>query len=207
MSLTPQVRWAQRKDRIFLKIDVNDVKDLNVSLHPEGKISFTGVSGGHKYALDLELLHEIEPQQSKYEVRPRYVDFIIIKKKSGPYWERLLKDSTKKNFLAVDWNHWKDEDEDEDEDFDNFSGPPGGGMGNFDMGEGDESSSDDEALGEEPGSEKNESEQSHDHGAHGHDHGAHGHDHGAHGHDHEGHGHDHPSEQSPPVESSEQKGP
>jgi hypothetical protein len=68
-------------------------------------------------------------QKSKYAVKPRSIDFVLVKKEAGPYWDRLLKEAGKQRWLKVDWNKWKDEDEADEED--NFDV---GGMNNFDMG-------------------------------------------------------------------------
>ena len=56
----PPVRWAQRKDKLYIKIDVQECKSPDVKLSPEGKLSFKGTDkDGQKYALDMEFLHEI----------------------------------------------------------------------------------------------------------------------------------------------------
>lgn len=36
----PNIKWAQRKDRVFITIDVANLKDITVDLTPEGRISF-----------------------------------------------------------------------------------------------------------------------------------------------------------------------
>jgi len=147
---------AQRKDRLYIKIDVSDSKNVDIKLDPSGKLTFKGISDNKTYESDLPLLHEVNVEESKWVVRPRYVDFLIKKKESGPYWPRLLKDEGKKSFLKVDWSHWKDEDE-EAEDDGGFEGANafdmsqmGGGGGDFGgFGGADADSSDDEAPIEE----------------------------------------------------------
>jgi len=81
---------------------------------------------------EIEFLKEIDPAKSKYVVRPRSIEFVVIKKDLG-YWERILKEQPKikLNWLKVDWNKWKDEDEVAEDD----GGFDMGGMGNFDMGQ------------------------------------------------------------------------
>ena len=58
-------------------------------------------------------------QESKYAVKPRNVDFHLMKKdKDDEYWPRLLKDKVKeKAHVRIDWNRYVDEDE-ENEGFD-----------------------------------------------------------------------------------------
>jgi hypothetical protein len=52
-------------------------------------------------------------QASKYEVKPRNIQFHIVKKdKEADWWPRLLKDKSKeKNQVAIDWSRYVDEDE------------------------------------------------------------------------------------------------
>jgi len=129
-NLNPPVVWAQRKDQVFLSIDLQDVKDPQIVLEPH-KLFFKGTAGGRHYDTNLELYNEIDKEKSKYVVRPRNIEFVLIKKESGPYWERLLKEGGKRNWLKADWNKWVDEDDvDGAENFDT------GGMEGFDMGGG-----------------------------------------------------------------------
>jgi len=129
MSLLPTVLWAQRKDKLLVTIDVPDVVNEKVEILPN-KISFKGIGGPEKkpYVLELDLLHEIDPAGSNYRVLARHVP-MVLKKKEGGFWTRLLKDSKKFNHIRVDWNQWKEED---DEDY--ASGF--GGQYDFDSGPG-----------------------------------------------------------------------
>ena len=49
------VKWAQRKDSLYITISLADVKDHTIDLS-EKKITFSGVSGNQAYTLDLELV-------------------------------------------------------------------------------------------------------------------------------------------------------
>ncbi len=69
-------------------------------------------------------------QKSKFAVRDRVIEFALEKLEDGPYWERLTKDKTKKHWLKVDFNKWKDEDDSEDEE---GGGGGGGGAGGADL--------------------------------------------------------------------------
>jgi len=128
MSLVPNVLWAQRKDKLYITIDLADVKAEKITLDPSGKLSFEGESTGKHYKLDLELLHDVDVGKSKWIVQPRSVQFLIEKKEQGPFWERLLKQAGKVWYLKADWNRWKDEDEGEEE-FDVSNFDMGGGFG------------------------------------------------------------------------------
>ena len=67
MALVPKVLWAQRKDKLYLTIDLQDVQSPKIDISNDeaakhGKISFaaegrshaTGLEK-HQYALDLDL--------------------------------------------------------------------------------------------------------------------------------------------------------
>jgi len=140
-ALNPSVAWAQRKDQIYIQIDIPDVKNEKISLEKD-KLHFSGTSAGKNYGVELELYGEIEPARSKYVVKARAVEFVLARKEPGAYWPHILKNKNlKPKWLKADWNKWKDEDElDDDMGFDmsgmsGMSGMPGmSGMDNFDFG-------------------------------------------------------------------------
>merc|ERR1711994_765758 len=74
-----------------------------------------GGSDKKDYAVRMEFLKEIDPENSKYSVQDRVIQFAIQKKEEGPYWERLLKEKAKQHWLKIDFNKWKEEDESDDE--------------------------------------------------------------------------------------------
>lgn len=49
------VKWAQRKDSLYVTIALADVTDHKIDL-TDRKLTFTGVSGGRTYELNLELV-------------------------------------------------------------------------------------------------------------------------------------------------------
>jgi hypothetical protein len=95
-ALTPSAIWAQRNDRIYLTIQVEDCKNPQIVLE-EDKIRFTGKGGAQQaeYDLTIELYDKINPSESKYTVLPRNIPMILIRKESGPYWPRLFKEKMK----------------------------------------------------------------------------------------------------------------
>ncbi|CAG2117813.1 unnamed protein product [Medioppia subpectinata] len=94
-----------------------------------------GVGSGSKqeYEAKLELFDEINTEDSKFIVRDRGTEFVLIKAKEGPYWKRLLKDQQKFHWLKIDFNKWKAEDDSDDEAAGGGGGGPGGmgGGGDF----------------------------------------------------------------------------
>ncbi|XP_045168328.1 prostaglandin E synthase 3-like isoform X2 [Mercenaria mercenaria] len=153
--------WAQRNDVVFLTICLEDCESPTINL-TEQKLTFSGKGGTNKdlFEISLEFEKEVNPQESKYAVKPRNVSFVIKKKESGPYWPRLLKGIKKAFWLKTDFNKWKDEDESDDDMDKNMDlaemmqnmGGMGGGMGGMGGGPGgpglidDEEDSDDEDL-------------------------------------------------------------
>ena len=67
--------------------------------------------------MKLDLFGEVKPDDSKYMVRGRGVELILMKADTeGPYWKRLLKEDKKQHWLKVDFDKWQDEDGSDDED-------------------------------------------------------------------------------------------
>lgn len=119
-ALTPEFLWAQRKDQVYLTINLPNVKDdAVVRLTDDGVLYFKGLGGnvGHEeqYVLDITLFKPIKTSDSVWKITARSITFKIVKAESGPYWERLLKQSGRNIHCKIDWDNWKDEDEDEDE--------------------------------------------------------------------------------------------
>eukprot|EP00761_Pharyngomonas_kirbyi_P011575 gb/GECH01011601.1/.p1 GENE.gb/GECH01011601.1/~~gb/GECH01011601.1/.p1 ORF type:complete len:168 (+),score=49.74 gb/GECH01011601.1/:1-504(+) len=111
----PMMYWAQREDAIYLTLDVPDSSDVDIDLKPE-KMHFKGVGGSERkqYECEIEFFDEINKEESKYRVGARNI-FFHLAKKENKWWDRLLKQKGKNNFLHVDWNKWKDEDESDEE--------------------------------------------------------------------------------------------
>ncbi|PNH01368.1 Protein wos2 [Tetrabaena socialis] len=128
--LLPTVLWAQRSDKLYLTIDVQDVKEQTCDLQ-DGKLVFTGKAGGEAkdYALDLEFYAEVDAssEDSKVSVTARNV-FIIIRKKDLGHWPRLCKESGKHlSHIKCDWSKWVDEDEEDEKPEADYGGQGAGG--------------------------------------------------------------------------------
>ncbi|XP_013793230.2 uncharacterized protein CG16817-like, partial [Limulus polyphemus] len=94
--LPPPVLWAQRKHLLYLMIALEDCKSPTIKLEND-KLYFRGKGGveNKEHEVTLKFLEEIKPEESKYAVRGRGIEFILIKVKEGRYWSRLLKDEKK----------------------------------------------------------------------------------------------------------------
>lgn len=128
----PLVLWAQRADKLFLTIELEDCLKPTIKLEAD-RLYFKGKSDSiqqdadkSEHEVTIEFYKPINVDDSKQAVRARGTEFVINKQEAA-WWPRLLKDSTKQHWLKVDFPKWKDEDDSEDE---NAGGPMGmGGMG------------------------------------------------------------------------------
>lgn len=114
------VKWAQRKDKVFLTIDAVEITNPEIDIIDGKVLKFQGADKKNKYAFEIEFYDEVVKEDSKFSLGARNIFLNIQKKTKGPYWPRLTKDSKKINWLQVDWTHYIDED---DEDEENKSGP------------------------------------------------------------------------------------
>mmetsp|Transcript_13067 Transcript_13067/g.24035 ORF Transcript_13067/g.24035 Transcript_13067/m.24035 type:complete len:170 (+) Transcript_13067:55-564(+) len=151
MALTPDVLWAQRKDSIYLTIDLKEVSDLKVNLQEES-LSFEGQAQGNLYKLNLEFHAPIKKDGSKWSCK-RLVEF-YLKKEEESDWPRITKGKAKLPWIKVDWKRWQDSDDEQEKEAFNLDGL--GDMNFGDMG-GDDFDSDDEDLPDmEPADEPTE---------------------------------------------------
>ena len=126
----PTIKWAERKDRLFVTIILNDVKSPKIEITSENHLTFSGESNNKQYSLDIELFGEVDRENSKWVTATRNIFLNIKKKTSGPYWNYLNKDKKKYNFITVDWNYYIDEDEEDEKNSGMGGGFPGmEGMG------------------------------------------------------------------------------
>ena len=134
-SQTPNIKWAERKDKLFVTLELNEVSNPRIDIVDSKVLSFSGVSGGKQYELQLELFGEVVKEDSKWTLDTRNIFLNIKKKEAGPYWGYINKDKKKYPFIHIDWNRYIDEDEeDEKPNNDMMGGFPGMGNNFMDMG-------------------------------------------------------------------------
>ena len=135
----PMIKWAQRKDRLFITISVVHSKKPIVDLTDGKRIKYQGTDGTVNFAFDIELYDEISKEESKYTLESRNIFLNLKKKTSGPYWPRLLKDEKKYHWIEVDWMYFMYFAEEDEEDEATNPMKPGQGFDDMpDMGEMDE---------------------------------------------------------------------
>ncbi|GAB4841138.1 hypothetical protein Ancab_021882 [Ancistrocladus abbreviatus] len=160
MSRHPEVKWAERADKVYLTVQLPDAKNVKVNLDPEGIFTFSASAGAgnHVYELKLDLFDKVNVEESKINVGVRNT-FCIIEKVEQKWWKKILRgDAKPPHYVKVDWDKWVDED-------DESGGPPDldlGGMdfskfGNMEgIGGDDFEDSDDEDEGTKPEDQENE---------------------------------------------------
>ena len=127
--LIPRILWAQRKEVVYVTIEVFEVKEEKIEIKGN-VVSFSGVRGsdGAKFGVTLELFDSVDEEKSKVTVGHRDISLILVKTEAGPFWPRLLKSTQKMHFIHTDFSKWIDEDEEDEE-----MSADAGGFGNFDM--------------------------------------------------------------------------
>ena len=77
----PTCKWAQRKDCVFVTVDIPDVTDEVVTVESE-KLTFKGKSQGKDYACEMILFAKVNKEESKYKVQARGVSFYLKVRKT-----------------------------------------------------------------------------------------------------------------------------
>ena len=145
----PILKWAQRKDKLFITINVVHSKKPTIEIEGK-KMKYQGTDGNINYAFDIELYDEIDKENSKYTLDARNIFLKLKKKTEGPYWPRLTTDKVKYHWIEIDWTYFTEEDEEEEAKEPNFEGQDFGDMG----GEMDEDDKPDEPQEEKKEEEK-----------------------------------------------------
>ncbi|KAL5724178.1 prostaglandin-E synthase [Ranunculus cassubicifolius] len=114
MARRPELKWAQREDKLYITIMLSDAKDAKVSLEPQGTFTFSATAGGenHLYEMELHLFNNVNVEESKINIGPRSIFCVVVKAEEG-WWTKLLRgDDKTPHFVKVDWDKWADEDDD-----------------------------------------------------------------------------------------------
>ncbi|XP_014770918.1 co-chaperone protein daf-41 [Octopus bimaculoides] len=146
-TVIPPVSWAQRKDKLFLTIHVEDCVDPTFDVQGSF-LSFQGKGGPQKktFAVNLTFYKDVNPQGYKKNIGGRELHF-VIKKKDEDWWPRLLKQEERIHYLKTDFTRWKDEDDSDTDEPDDFNlKDMMNKMGGVEDGEESEENSDDDCL-------------------------------------------------------------
>ena len=103
--LQPMLKWAQRKDKLYLTVDLQDCEDADIKVSNNddgtGQFDFSGTCHGNKYELSTKLYGEVDPDQVQKSETARNVFLMVPKKEEGDHWPRLTPDKTKHNHIQV----------------------------------------------------------------------------------------------------------
>ncbi|XP_022770920.1 uncharacterized protein OsI_027940-like [Durio zibethinus] len=155
MSRHPEIKWAERADKVYLTVLLPDSKNAKVNLEPEGVFTFSATAGADNnlYEVKLDLHDKVIVEESKINIGVRSI-FCILEKAEKVWWKKLLRGGGKiPHYIKVDWDKWVDEDEDNGGpgdidlggmDFSKFGDM--GGMGSGDMGDFEDSDEEEEEV-------------------------------------------------------------
>lgn len=69
MTTTPVLIWAQRAEWVYVKIELQDVKEEKITVTPEGKFEFSGKAAGRSYHTEVQLFGELDIAVRVVDVR------------------------------------------------------------------------------------------------------------------------------------------
>jgi very-long-chain (3R)-3-hydroxyacyl-CoA dehydratase len=114
--LSPFVFWAQNEKNIFIKVDLKDVKDPDITIEKR-RLQFqskgVGARGLNDYAFTIDFNSDIDVKESVYKVTDNRVDFTVSKLEKG-WWPRLLSQPQKPFWLKIDHDRFQSEDMDDE---------------------------------------------------------------------------------------------
>ena len=110
----PIIRWAQSKERLFLTVELSDVRYPVVEL-TSTRLVFQGFGHGARgeqnYHVDINFYKPVDIKASSHKVLDRYVGFNIAKVAGEhEFWPRLLLDEQKPAWLKINFDRWQSED-------------------------------------------------------------------------------------------------
>lgn len=94
-ALSAPFRWCQRKENVYLTVELRDIKDEKADLQPNS-LTFSCVSDSKTYEGKIEFFEEINVEESKFTVLGLHAQYLLVKKdKEAEYWPRLTKEKGK----------------------------------------------------------------------------------------------------------------
>ncbi|KAF0971619.1 hypothetical protein FDP41_009842 [Naegleria fowleri] len=107
--LIPIVKWAQRRDKVLLTVELSNATELSIHMTDRDAISFRGKSSGRWYSFDLKLFDDIG--KLTFEPGIRWIKITLLKRKSY-FWTKLSKDPS--NPFKKDWDNWVETENEDD---------------------------------------------------------------------------------------------
>ncbi|GFS39783.1 HSP20-like chaperones superfamily protein [Actinidia rufa] len=109
----PEVKWAQRPDKVYVTVLLPDAKNAKVNFEPDGVFTFSASAGAdnYLYELKLDLFDKVNVEESKINIGLRSI-FCVLEKAEPKWWKKLLRGDDKvPHYVKVDWDKWVDEDD------------------------------------------------------------------------------------------------
>ncbi|XP_074293441.1 co-chaperone protein p23-1-like [Silene latifolia] len=133
-SRHPEVKWAEREDKVFLTVMLPDAKNPKLMFSSNSFLDcveeyLVGSWILLKLAADLltykswtqkDIVHAIVAAillivivflESKINYGVRSI-FCVLEKEEKKWWNKLLKEGKPPHYVKVDWDKWADEDDD-----------------------------------------------------------------------------------------------
>ena len=119
--MIPNIKWHQKGEFIYLKLLVNNAKNIDIQFNNE--FIFKCTADNNDYELNVNFFDKIDENNENHSfiVNTNNIS-CTIKKEENKKWDYLVKDNDLyKNHIKIDWLNWTDEEKpDYDENVDSF---------------------------------------------------------------------------------------
>lgn len=126
-TLLPTVLWAQRKQMIMLRVQIQPLEKPEFTVHEE-YMTFkglgVGVSGKASYVFELVFCEPVNTENLRVRFSETEIEFRILKK-TPTTWPRLQAASERPHWIRVDFEHYQGEDDSENEEGEGQEEEPG----------------------------------------------------------------------------------
>ena len=116
--IPPFIKWAQREDRVFLTIEVDNAKILHREIKEDSFVLDCEKSVENPqtlFHLELTFFLKIDPSKTEEKNSGKEI-FYIFYKTTNKFWPRLINGDKKLHYLKTDFEKWLDpEDSGEDD--------------------------------------------------------------------------------------------
>jgi hypothetical protein len=108
----PDIKWAQRKNRVFITVPYRDVSEHKINVDGEGNLhlEFKAKNPAGRlthYKVNTQLFATVDPARTKTTVTANSVVVDLFKEKRL-WWDRLLLAPGKRPWVKTDWDLYRD---------------------------------------------------------------------------------------------------
>ncbi|XP_029311424.1 LOW QUALITY PROTEIN: putative protein PTGES3L [Cottoperca gobio] len=115
--------WFDRKKYVTINFMVQRPKNVQVDIQPDKMILCCRNDTDDIFYNEFNFFDKVEINDSRERVYDRTINILLRKLKPDVAWPYLQKDSAKPNWIAVDFDNWRDwanEENDGKEEFDRY---------------------------------------------------------------------------------------